>query len=406
MIGSGWVRNSARVLASLGLAGAVVSLAAGPAAAASDLSVTRADGSDAAASTTTSHTCFKVVGTVPSSLSGTTANLSIVDPAGGSHSAGSATSSATQDGHVAFQFSTASLSWSDSCGAGGPVAPNGTYVAKLSGGVTSSVSFDVAVPPSTPQGFSGSPNGTVADFSWQRNAEESDFVGYDIADSSGRSVTGVMHPGDVCSGATCSVTVDFGSGAAGTSQTFTISALRSNGGGGQVRSGASSPATVNFPAPPPPPPSDSPSAASTASGAAGGAGTGASGGGTSGGSGSTSGSRSSDHSPRRVLSGKHPAADLRAYLPQVSAANAPNLPSVVTQVRPLPEGTYKPTLAYPDQVRQQKVRKAQPVTASVAADIVHVFDKKPLWRALAGAAVLFLVAAHLRAWLERVDASD
>lgn len=395
------MRLAGRVLAPLGIAGAIVSLAAGPAAAATDLSVTRSDGTNAAASPTTSHTCFKVVGTVPSSLSGTTANLSVVDPSGTAHSAGSATSSATTDGHVTFQFATGGLSWSNSCSAGGPVAPNGTYVARLSGGVSSSVSFDVAVPPATPQGFTGTPNGNVADFSWQRNTEESDFTGYDIADSSGRSVTGLMHPSDVCSGSACSVSVDFGSTAAGTSPSFVITALRSNGQGGQTRSAASSPATVSFPAPPPPP-SESPSASGGGT-TAGGTGTTGSGGATTGSGGSTSSGGSTGRTGRHVLSGKHPAADLRAYLPPASAGNAPNLPSVVTEVRPLPQGTYKPTLAYPDQVRQQAVRKQQPGVASVAQDIAQVFDKKPLWRALAGAALLFLIAAHLRAWLERVE---
>ena len=113
-------------------------------------------------------------------------------------------------------------------------------------------------------------------------------------------------------------------------------------------------------------------------------------------------------SSRGGIKSSHPGAALKAYLPSFSAASAPNLPSVITEVKPLPEGTYKPTLAYPDQVQRDAIRQAKssgPV-AAVTGDIQRILDIDALWKALAAASVLMLVAAHLRAWVDvdgRVD---
>jgi len=68
-------------------------------------------------------------------------------------------------------------------------------------------------------------------------------------------------------------------------------------------------------------------------------------------------------------------------------------------------GTYKP-LVYPNRVKREAIHNRQGVAASVVGDLANVVDSGPLWRSLAGAAVLMLVAAHLRAWVERTDVVD
>jgi hypothetical protein len=87
----------------------------------------------------------------------------------------------------------------------------------------------------------------------------------------------------------------------------------------------------------------------------------------------------------------------------VTAAGAPDLPSVLTEVKPLPEGSYKPTLAYPDRITTSKKTKEQHNAQQVFQDFRKVLDVGALWRSLAGAVVLLLAAAHLRAFVERVE---
>jgi hypothetical protein len=96
-------------------------------------------------------------------------------------------------------------------------------------------------------------------------------------------------------------------------------------------------------------------------------------------------------------------ADLNSSLPTVSAGNAPNLPDTITEVKPLPEGTYKPTLAYPIPLTSDSRHPVSQSSAGVVTDLRRVLDTSALWRGLAGAALLALVVAHLRAWVARVD---
>jgi hypothetical protein len=160
--------------------------------------------------------------------------------------------------------------------------------------------------------------------------------------------------------------------------------------------------TVNFPAPPPTSSGGTGGTGGSTGGSTGGTGGSsgggtATGGGTSGGGGSTSGGRPP---------GKHPAADLRTYLPTVTAGAAPNLPAVITEVKPLPMGSYKP-LVYPNQIKREAIHTGNPgVASAVVGDIAGVADSTGLWRGLAGMAVLMLIAAHLRTWVERTDVVD
>ena len=79
---------------------------------------------------------------------------------------------------------------------------------------------------------------------------------------------------------------------------------------------------------------------------------------------------------------------------------------MLTEVKPLPQGSFKPTLAYPDQTDQTHEKKPRPATAQVLRSLQQVLDTKSLWRVLAGMAVLLLAAAHLRTFVERVDPLD
>lgn len=296
---------------------------------------------------------------------------------------------------------------------------NGDYLFTLKGssGVVKSATVTLRVPPAVVSNFSGTPSGTVAHFTWSANGEP-DLAGYDIVD-----VTDAQQPRDltpsglspsVCSGGSCAVDIDFGSSAQGTSRTFVAYALRytSPSHSSTVASASpSSAATVAFPAPAPPPSSAPPSSSGGSAAGSGGGSTG-SGGGTAS-AGQTSGSMSSGGAAGRgahhtaPISTTHASKALKAYLPTISAGAAPNLPSVVTEVQPLPQGTYKPTLAYPDQVIPQVVHKrtSTPI-ASVRNEIVRVLDVGALWKALSAAAVLLLVAGHLRAWLDSVDLAE
>jgi hypothetical protein len=277
------------------------------------------------------------------------------------------------------------------------------------------------VPPAKVAGFAAAPSGTVAHFSWSANSEP-DLAGYDlvdVTDSSPRDLTPGGVGTNVCDSSGCAVDIDFGSSAAGTSRSFVIDALRytSPSHSAEISSGDSAPATVSFPAPPPPP-SSAPAASGsgTTSGGSGTAGS-SSGGTTSGGttsgtggsssggttSGGTAGGQAAGGRSGHSISASRPSAALKAYLPSFSAGAAPNLPSVVTEVKPLPEGTYKPTLAYPDQVVNEAVHHDTKGVAAVRSEIVRVLNVAAVWKTLAGAVLVLLVAAHLRAWVAGIE---
>jgi hypothetical protein len=180
---------------------------------------------------------------------------------------------------------------------------------------------------------------------------------------------------------------------------------------------------VNFPAAPTPTPSATGGGSGGGNNGGGGAGggTGSGGGGNTTGSGSGSGTGSgsglgadngssgSDGGPALGPGAGGSAsgngtANLRRSIPAISAGDAPNLPSIETQVEPLPQGTYKPQLPYGSQYSLRTLHKSKPGVASeVVQNIGKVLDIGPLWRGLAGFAILMLVAAHLRAWVEQVQ---
>src|SRR5207302_461559 len=149
------------------------------------------------------------------------------------------------------------------------------------------------VPPAKVGGFGATPSGTVAHFSWSANSER-DLAGYDLIDVTDSSSPRDLTPGgvgtNVCDSNGCSVDIDFGSSAPGTTRSFVVDALRytSPSHSSTMSSGDSAPVSVNFPAPPPPSSGDSSSSGGSSTGGSGGSSTGSSTGGSTGG-GSTTG---------------------------------------------------------------------------------------------------------------------
>src|SRR5437764_11769907 len=218
---------------------------------------------------------------------------------------------------------------------------NGDYVFRFTVGSTTygPQTVSMRVPPAKVGGFGASPSGTVAHFSWNANSER-DLAGYDLVDVTDSSSPRDLTPGgvgtNVCDSSGCSVDIDFGSGAQGTTRQFVVDALRytSPSRSATISSGDSAPASVSFPAPPPPPSSGGSSGGdsgggSAAGGSGGSTGTGgsgsaggATGSGSSGGttSGSSAGGRTGGGAAGRGINSSHPSAALKAYLPSFSAA--------------------------------------------------------------------------------------
>jgi len=404
-------RLAARLALAVGITGSVVGLSIGPATAAvSSLSVNPGS----TISTNTTVTISASSGKTGVIATGSrTLTLAITAPDGTKYAWPSKSVPNTQDGTISGSFSTLAPPWAS----GGMAAANGQYTVTATDGSSTSktTALTLAVPPSDVSGFAGSASGSVATFTWAVNPDNvPDFAGYLIADGSG-SVKIAPNSG-ACDATSCGVSIDYGSAVRGQSYSFSIVALRLKGPGSSGTIASADPATTNvtFPAPPSPAPSTTGDGNGTTDGGSTGGGDTTSGGTTSGGTsgggtvGSGGSSTSAGGTHGRVLTGKNPGADLGRYLPTVTAGAAPNLPSVITEIKPIPQGTYKPTLAYPDQTLTSSSTKKVPgnTIEAVGNDIVKVLNLRTLWTSLAGAALLLLVAAHLRAWLDGIDTSD
>jgi len=407
-------RLAARFALALGITGSVISFSMGPATAAvSSITVNPGTTITANGTVTVSASSAKV-GVI--ATGSRTLTLAITAPGDSqpTYSWPSKSVPNTQDGSISGSFSTTAPPWST----GGQAAANGQYTITATDGSSGSknIAVTLAVPPSDVSGFTGSASGSLATFTWTPNADNvPDFAGYQISDGA-NSVT-VSPTSGACGASTCSVSVDYGSAARGQTYSFSIVALRSKAPGSSGTVPSADPATTNvaFPAPPSPAPSSTDGSGGSGSGSTatgGGTTTSTDGtyGGTSGGAttGSDGSSTSAGGARGPVLTGKNPSADLGRYLPTVSAGAAPNLPSVVTEIKPIPQGTYKPTLAYPDQTSTSASTKRVPSTGinAVGHDIVKVLNLRTLWTSLAAAALLLLVAGHLRTWLESTDLTD
>jgi len=399
------LRTAVRATAGLGIVGAAVAMAATPAYAASGTLTVSPNG------TVTSASVISIAGHYDNrtSMGSVSLKLTIDRPEGGTYTLWSGSGGGLSTGNTPTQsVDTQNAPWSSQ------QAVNGTYTVHFTVGSSTAPSVDVTlrIPPTAVNQFGASASGTVAHFTWAAN-NEPDLAGYDIVDvtdGNRRDLTPGGIDTSVCSQGSCSVDVDFGASAAGSTRSFVIDALRwSSPSHSDVVASKDSGASVTFPA------AATAAPGGTSSGGSGGSGSGSTGGGqgstvgtrTSGGSVGSGGHVAGSKKSGATISSSHPGAALRAYLPASIAGAAPDLPSVVTEVKPLPEGTYKPTLAYPDQVIKQPVQhQASGPIATVGTDLVRVLDVQALWKSLAGAAIVLLVAAHLRAWLGAADALD
>jgi hypothetical protein len=329
----------------------------------------------------------------------------------------------------ASSVNTANPSWAS----GSAPAMNGTYTLTLSNdGRSRTATFTLQIPPAKPTGFAVTPDSSSsASFSWDANPEP-DVTGYQITDEYGNVIA---KPGSSCSGGTCSIgPVDLDSSVAGHTESFAIVAFRSCGSDScsDLESPSADTADATFPAPPPPPPSPTPSRSSgggsgSGSGGSGSGGSG-SGGSGSGGSGSGSGSTSlgsvngdggggnSGVGPLTTGSNGNGGSvnlgstsgnsgNVSDQLPPaqsgtVQSLGAPPLTGVSGSLTPPGLGAAPTNIKYPKPL----VASNHAAPSSIAHAIRTSLTLPPLWRGVAAAAVLLLIAIHLRAWVARSEA--
>jgi uncharacterized membrane protein YgcG len=397
------VRWGARVLLPVAVGGGAVVLTAGAALAASTINVTD-NGSSVSGGTLHSYASVVVAG---NSTACTTAlckqptiSLYVTPPSGAQTKF--ASGQADKNGNYSHSYDLGCADGQSPCTTGLP--PNGDYQFQSqdsAGAWSRAVDVLLAVAPVAPSAFHASVSGTVVTFSWAQNPEP-DIDSYDVVDGTGADVIGGpvdATPGGACDASSCAVTQNFGSAAYGTSRTFSVVAFRHTAprSSSTLSSDPSTAQSVNFPAAPAP--ASSPSSDPSSGGTGGGTGSTGGSGGTGTGSTGTGGSHTSGGP-----SGHHASADLSAALPSFSAGSVPNLPSTLTEVKPLPQGTFKPTLAYPNQYQPEAVKKPA-IASQVGGAVVDALALKHpgVWRGLAAAAVLLLMTAHLRAWLARIE---
>lgn len=308
---------------------------------------------------------------------------------------------------------TASPKWS-----GGVPAMNGKYTLSLNnaGTVTAKATFTLLVAPAKTTGFSASPQGTSAKFSWSAN-HEPDIIGYVIKNGAGKTVA---QPTDACSGTACSDgPVNLGSRVAGHTAKFSIVAVRSCGGaacsGGILYGRSPATTSAKFATAS----TRSPSPTPTSGGKSGTGGSGGHHGGNSGTGSLTDGGTKVTHGKTGTLSDPGGTTATRhrrhhglfAGLPSVGAGllphlSLPSLPSSITTSARSgePQALGKPggNLKYP--APQIATKKTVVATGGGFTHELRVaVNQKPLWRGIAAAAVLLLIAVHLRTWAGREE---
>lgn len=380
---------AARILTTAGLAGVALLGLAAPAAAASSTESVTINGSEQTSissdqtvslAATASATCH--LGLTPRTVS-----LSITGPTGPSPN----TQTLTKTTKPCNQDVTLSASLT---------APNrnGEYTVTVRNGSdtrTASATLDVLIPPSRPTGFGASATGTIATFTWNANSEP-DIASYQVTRSSGAVATTVS-ASDAChGGSSCSASVDFGHSVAGQSETFAVRALRCglSCSGDDVAGPESASTRVTFgggsSSGPNPTPTPTPR---SGGGGGGGGGSGQQGG--HGGSGTHGGSGQHAGSPGGTAagsSGRHHAGASAKPTPSHHARSKKASPSATAT----PGGaTARPTAS----------RSPRPSTVGAASGGGPGSAGSALWRSLAAAAVLVLLAAHLRVWNTRARLS-
>jgi hypothetical protein len=258
---------------------------------------------------------------------------------------------------------------------------NGTYVVTLhnEGSVSAPATarLTVLIPPAQPKDLVGSADGTVASFHWAANPEP-DIVSYQIVTSAGTLVTSARAAAS-CGRSKCSTSTDLGPNAARTTEQFAVRALRCARSCADHITGASSaPAAVTFGAASSPTTTPAPTPTSGGTGT----GTGGSSGASSAGGGYTGG-ESTD--PGGVTT---PPPTPRSYPSEVKPLHKPTHPMAAltgTTVNSAADAETKP--------------------AGIGHDLSDGFNGAPVWRSVAGTAVVLLLASHLAAWATRLRRS-
>ncbi|HVE62967.1 MAG TPA: hypothetical protein VNB94_04105 [Mycobacteriales bacterium] len=322
----------------------------------------------------------------------------------------------------------------------GRPAPNGTHVIRLRG--TSNAverTFVMKVPPRRTTGVRAVNTGDYQiTVRWDRGTEP-DLAGYDVY-SNGDSRIGQDLAPD-----TTEFVVNYPAGAEGEKVFYLVAKRRACPGCNEVlEAPRSDQATARIDAPPPPPPSQDPNAtpppsssapspnpssggssgggssANPSAGPSGSAapssgpnsspGSGAPGGSSGAGSGtepSRSASPSSDGSP-----GGRPSAPIiaqrqafaltfRNFQPKLGAPKLPPLPNFTDPEVFEEEGTFEETLDFGEQDVEELVSSAQGGgSRSVVEEFVtEAFEGRKLWSSIGWSLILFLIAGHLRRWL-------
>jgi hypothetical protein len=122
---------------------------------------------------------------------------------------------------------------------------NGAYAVEIdSHRHSATATIDVVVPPAPPSDVSATTNGTTASFAWTANSEP-DVTGYQVTDGDGQ-VEKSTSASDACQNGRCSTSLAAGSGAAGTTEKFAVRALRCGVSCSKRVVGATSAVSVSF----------------------------------------------------------------------------------------------------------------------------------------------------------------
>ncbi len=398
-------------------AGALVTLAALPAAAAgSHLSVTRASDGSQVTDAVTRTDVLQVRAQLPAQTGST--QLVVSPPAGGGHVVAQGSASQFSSATLAFDFSTDCFTYDPKrapCSGRSP-APNGTWTLQLTGGLSETRQLVLRIPPAKVTGLSGSAQGTTVTLHWTPGAEP-DLRGYQVLDGAGNVVVTGIAPADACTSDGCQAAFDVGKNATG-QRTFAVRSQRAvcPSCSDTLPAPASDPVTVTVGSPSSSTPTSGGSTGGSSQGTvsysggqsssgstAGGAGGATSGGGTAAPQGSTTSGHQTSPARATTTQRARPSGNLDStfnrFVPPPAAAAAPDVPAV--QMAPMPEGTYKPELAYGDQTVGGYVKVRDAGGGSLQAVVEGVVSSGSLWRSVAGALVMVLAAAHLWAWLAR-----
>jgi hypothetical protein len=259
---------------------------------------------------------------------------------------------------------------------------NGVYSVQMaSHGQTATATLNVLVRPVKVHHVKVETSGTTATFTWRPNPE-SDVTGYRIVDVPDGTIAATPSAADDCSATKCKTQVNLGDDAAGTSESFAIRAVRcglSCSDNVLGKRSATVQATFASSAPPssPPAPTSPPSPAP---------------------------GQGNGGNPGSNPIGTVPGASVPTASVPGGPTHSPGSHQGVVGSSPSPP---PPKHSSPAVVANGQVMtsgSSRGVVRTAGHDIAVAFTYAPVWRAIAVAVLLSLIALHFRAWSERLDA--